>query len=628
MNDKNDIYKPELISLFTINFEDIKNRFDNTKYNWDNFSKIFMSIYKLILNSDDELIFLKNYYLLSISYINYTNYLKFISHRDYENLDIYKFINNLKYEKKIIQKIINYSSNKNIRRIIKIYNPFFSIKTKKVKNDEYSLKFLKDYIQNTKQMEVISDMSNDNVKKILNIIIYRYVISNNNNYEKYDSFYKEKIATNNLDILLDFDNFIKQIPFSKNILSIKTKQGDFGINISLDEVIRFIITKFAKIQFIKENNNYILINKKYGGKINIKINSSNKSNSGVESNSNIELNYNQINYSLVHYGIEELHDLNFLKKTESNIEIKLSSNKIKDYTSLLDTIHIIITSLKILETYPTDLNECLYPIDYTNYYFLSFCIFFEYVKLSIDKNFGLKKFIIDLIKFLYIYSYYDYYFYYSTNLMETIISSYNFKNEIFNDFISNLKNTLKLPKELLSFPPFFNINDDINSVVYYNFEIPSYYKFFDLINAICYVFDKNYYKNNKQTSIFNILEKHLNVVIENTNVNTNSNVKIDTSKRSSSKNKSNIKKNEISETSSSQSIDDKSESSELSKSYSLSSSTSSSIPNDLSDLKSMLDSDILTKMSKDEKTLMHNKNTYIELNVENSINCLFITDNK
>lgn len=615
MNEKNDIYKSELISLFTVDFDDISKRFDNTKYNWENFSNIFMSIYKLILNSDNEVIFLKNYYLLSISYINYTNYLKFISHRDYENVDIYKFINNLKYEKKIIQKIIKYSSNKNIRRIIKIYNPFFSIKTKKIKNEEYSHKFLKDYIQNTKQMEIISDMPNDNIKKILNIIIYRYVISKNNNYDKYDSFYKEKIATNNIDILLDFDNFIKQIPFSKNILSIKTKQGDFDINISIDEVIRFIITKFAKIQFIKENNNYILINKKYGGKINIKINQSN--------NSNIELNYNQINYSLVHYGIEELNDLNFLKKTESNIEIKLSSNKIKDYTSLLDTIHIIITSLKILETYPTDLNECLYPIDYTNYYFLSFCIFFEYVKPSIDKNLGLKKFIIDLVKFIYIYSYYDYYFYHSTNLMETIISSYNFKHEIFNDFISNLKNTLKLPKELLSFPPFFNINDDINSVVYYNFEIPSYYKFFDLINAICYVFDKNYYKNNKNTSILNILVKHLQVVVDIPknnpiiNPNTNNKVKLN--------NKPDDKKQVMSETSSPNSKIESSESSELSRSYSLSSSTSSSVHNDL---KSKLDSDIITKMSKDDKTLMHNNNTYIELNVENSINCLFITDNK
>ncbi len=608
MSEKIDIYKQELISLFTMNFEEIPIRFPNSKYNWDNFEKIFWSIYKLLLETESDTEFVKYYYLLTISYINYTNYLKYISHSDYDNDKIYKFINNLKFEKKIINKIIDFSPNKDIRHIIKLYNPFLSIKTKKIKNQEYVQKFVTEYIQNTKQMNLISDMPNDNVKKILNIIIYRYVISKNNNYETYHNFYIKKIIDNKTSSLLDFNNFIKQIPFSKNILQIKTKQSDFTIGVNLDELLKFIISKFSKIQYLKDNNKYIITNKKYGGKITI----------SIDTNvSGTEFNNNQINYSLMHYGIEGLHDLNFLKKTESDIEIKLSSTKIKDYTTLLDITHIIITSLKILETYPTDLYDCLYPIDYNNYYFLSFCIFFEFVKPSINKNSGVKKFIIDLVKYIYIYSYYDYYFYYSINLMDTIISNYNYKYDIFNDFINNLKNTLKLPKELFSYPPFFNIKDDINSVVYYNYEIPSYFKYFDLINAICYVFNKDFYKSNPNIQVINILQKHFDIQISNpvkTNPDNSNNV-INNQKY----------EEKIEDSSTSSSIKLEKSDSDLSKSYSLSSSTSS---NDLSDLKSRLDSDILTKMTREEKELMHHNNTYIELNVENSINCLFNTDIK
>jgi hypothetical protein len=40
-----------------------------------------------------------------------------------------------------------------------------------------------------------------------------------------------------------------------------------------------------------------------------------------------------------------------------------------------------------------------------------------------------------------------------------------------------------------SFPPFFNINDDIDNLLYYTFEIPNYYKLFDFINAIITVFN-------------------------------------------------------------------------------------------------------------------------------------------
>jgi hypothetical protein len=624
MTEKNSIYKSELSVLFTQDFEEIKNQFSDSKYDWDIIEKYFLNLYKLLIESNKDKDFLKYYYLIMMTYINYTNYLKYIGHKDYSNKNIYKFISNLKFNKKILDKILFFSSNKNIKKLVKIYNPFFSIKVRKSKYTEYAEKFIQDYVQNTKQMELISEMSNDNVKKILNIIIYRYVISKQNNYDTYDVFYNEKIIGDN-NLLIDFEHFIKQIPFSKNLLSVRTKVGDFEINLNLEEVIKFIIGKNGKINYIKNQNNIVITHKKFGGKITINIDPNCK---------NIEFNNNQINYSLVHFSLEEINDLNFLKKTSSNIEIKLNSFKIKDYTTLLDIIHIFVISLKILETYPNDLYECLYPTDYTNYYFYTFCMFFEFIKNSIPRNNGLNKFIIDLVKYIYIYSYYDYYFYYSTNLLETIMSAYNFKHDIFNDFINNLKNTLKIPKELFAFPPFFNINDDINSVVYYNFEIPSYYKYYDLINAICFVFDKSYYKSNNKIPVVNILQKHFNVTIDlNKNNQPNQSNQVNQSNQTNQVKSNQPKIND--ETSSTMELptetldsksDNLSKSPELSRSYSLSSTSSNS--NNLSDLKSRLDSDILTKMTKDEKVLMHNNNTYIELNVENSINCIFNTDIK
>ena len=39
------------------------------------------------------------------------------------------------------------------------------------------------------------------------------------------------------------------------------------------------------------------------------------------------------------------------------------------------------------------------------------------------------------------------------------------------------------PKELIQFPPFFDVDDDMNSLMYYSFEQPNYFKLFDMINA-------------------------------------------------------------------------------------------------------------------------------------------------
>jgi hypothetical protein len=117
------------------------------------------------------------------------------------------------------------------------------------------------------------------------------------------------------------------------------------------------------------------------------------------------------------------------------------------------------------------------------------------------------RFLIDLVKFYYVYSYYDYYFYYNTNLVSTIISRIKFKNDIFAEFCTSLKYLFKLPDEMTNYPPFFNIEDDIDNPIYYTTEIPNYFKFYDLIRAINKIYG--------ETEKFNVMKilsyiKHFN----------------------------------------------------------------------------------------------------------------------
>jgi len=342
--------------------------------------------------------------------------------------------------------------------------------------------------EDLKQFDKISNLPNDNYKKILNLIIYRYIICKKNNYLNYHELYlkkiigKKNIYSSQLP-LIDFDNFIKQIPISKKILNIcvNTKSHNI-IEISIIKLLNYILNKYGDNFNLKlESESLIIIsNTKYSGQI--KINISNKY-------ENIEFNQFQTNYNFLHYNIKELEEFNFLKKTFSNLEINVLDKNLKDLSSTMEFIHLIISSLKIISSNPSDIYECLYPIEYSNYYFTTFCYFLDYFKKEINSNYLFNKFIIDVIKFLYIYSYYDYYFYFSNDFVEALIGNLEYKNEMFMEFTQNLKKTLKLPNELNDFPPFFSQEFDINAIIYYNFEIPSYFKLFDLLNAIYNVFE-------------------------------------------------------------------------------------------------------------------------------------------
>ena len=110
---------------------------------------------------------------------------------------------------------------------------------------------------------------------------------------------------------------------------------------------------------------------------------------------------------------------NFLKKTFCNIEICLNDRYFTDLSTILEFFHLMTISIKILSTNPSDLYECIYPLEYKNYYFNTFCIFIEFIKSDINKNYLYNKFIINIIKYLYLF-YYDYYFYYS-NIIEILL---------------------------------------------------------------------------------------------------------------------------------------------------------------------------------------------------------------
>lgn len=611
MDKLDEIYDIYVQSLFTENFDQIILKYKNNNYEWKKFEKIFRQMYNLILESKNEKDLIVNYHMFILLYLNYTNYLKYSQNSDFNNHEIYNIINKIKFNKNILKKILSYTPNTNIKKIIKITNPFINLKSNKFKNEEYLDKFITEYLLNSKQMEKLSEMSNENYKKSLNILIFRNMISIKNKYNNYhDFFIKNIINFNDLNFFLDFDSFINKIPNWKKILDFRTKNSDFEINVNIIDVLKFLLTKISKLSIENNSDKFILTNTKYGGKLIICFDPNIQS---------TEFNNYQINYSLMHFGLEELKNFNFLKKTSTFIEIKLLSKNIKDLSSLLDIIHLLTISFKILESYPNDIYECIYPVEYTNYYFLSFCMFLEFVKPHIKKSPGINKFIIDLIKYFYIYSYYDYYFYYSKNLFETIMSNYSYKNNIFEEFINNLKNTLKIPKELFSYPPFFNIEDDLNSSLFYSFEIPNYFKLFDLVNAISYVFSKDYYsKNNKNIDLIGLIKKNFYIIdVDNLNNKKENNISLSESlihTGISDKPKKSIKNKYSSddETSSSTTLNYTSSNKNQSESY--------------DDLKSRLNIDQISNMNKKDKKLIQNTNTYIELNIENSINCDLVTD--
>jgi len=531
--DMNDINNKSINRLFLYNFNEIKITDELfNEYNWNNISKFFNFLNEQLLTLLNKNDFIKNYYLITLFYVNYINFLKYLNHPDSENNEIYEFINKIKFNPKIITYLLENKTE--YENIIETFNPF--VKKKLINSKNVNLTKIIDFINNVKQLDNIYNEPNVSMKKILNIVLYRHILSNSVNEENFHNFFIKNVIEDTIDYKLDFNSFVENIPNCKDIINLSVSQDiKNNLGIQLSKLINFLIADNPNIKMSICSNNdktkYIeIINTKFGGKILIK-KSTNKIN---------ELNIYQQNINLINFNIKEIKNYSFLKKTNNFIVIEYSSSIINNLSNLLHLTHLITAGIKLLESYPATLNECLYPIDYNKYYYKTFYNFLNFIKAEINQDMSYNRFLIDLIKFYYIYSYYDYYFYYNNKLVKTIIERVRYKNNIFNEFCTSLKYIFKLPEEMTNYPPFLNIDENIDNLIYYNLEIPNYFKFCDLINAFVDVFDIKL--NNNKIDLLKIIKIIKCNEILPVNINYNNNINKSSSKSESSSSDKNQEK--------------------------------------------------------------------------------------
>jgi hypothetical protein len=463
----------KFIILLTIPFDEIKNfiKKDNDEYKWENVKPLFEKILEDI-NSGNIKTFFYKYNLLKLYFIYYTNYLEFINHEDNLNIDIDNFSDKIKYSEEIISKIINISDNNLIiSKIIKKINPF---------NINKNINNPVNFIKTCKQYEKIQLVNYDNYKKILNLIIYRYLLVKNSKFDNFNDFYMKNLYKKEDyfdERFLNVNKFIKIIPQLKSIIDLKinsTIKND--LNINYIDILKYFIKINDKNDYYIEDitdNSFVLINKKIGKILFEKSDDLN------------ELFTFQYKLDVFYFNSndKELKDYNFLKKSKNFFKIKYENNIINNLSSLLNIFYILTKAFKLLDYDVSDIYELIFINNINNLNYLTFYNFINYMNIYIPFNDSVQKFLIDLIKYLYIYSYYDYYFYNNKDLMNTIIDNKESKNEIFLDLCDSIKKLFKLPNELLSFPPFIK-NYIFDNILYYNYDEPNYLKFYDLIMAI------------------------------------------------------------------------------------------------------------------------------------------------
>ena len=481
--DNNDIKK-----LFICHFDTINNNKDyKTIYAWANMKKYFNKLLEILINFDlnkkNRQEYVKYYIFTKFLYIFYVNYLEYSDHDDATNNEIDIFNENFKYNLKIIYKI--HSSHKNPLKLLNFLNPFFkNVKSHYNHDDDTFLNICK----TNKKYENIN-LSNNNIKKIVNLITFNNNMVVNLDYKNYSHFYYKNIIdrkhyfNNNF---VDFTDFVNDIPSYKNLILINVNDKDGSkcnkVNIRISNVIKFILNYFPYLSYSRNTNNeggYIITNTKNDGKIIIE-----KSNETT----NIIFQYN---LNLFYLNNSELNDITYFKKTNNFIKIKYQNNTITDLTSLFNMFYYITRSCKYLDFYSSNIDE-LFNIEKCNYCFYdTFFYFLSFIKNDIlENNVFYKKFVVDIVKYFYLYSYYDYYFYNDTELVMLLngVSDSNEKYKIFEKFCTNIKKLFKIPNELLFYPPFFNIENCNDNVFFYSYDYINYLKLYDMLYSICTVF--------------------------------------------------------------------------------------------------------------------------------------------
>jgi uncharacterized membrane protein YgcG len=493
---KNDnlIYNKDIINLFTNTFDN--NECKGESYNWSNMKKYFTKLFDLLVNFDlnkknrDE--YIKYYIFTKISFVYYINYLEYTEHKDALNNDIDAFNNAFKYNLKIIHKI--HLSCKYPLKILNILYPFFkNAKSYYNRDDETYSNICK---TNKKYENILLQITGScgNKEQIVNLITFNHNMVKNLDYNSYSEFYYKNIIdrkhyfNNNF---IDFTNFVDNIPSYKEILSIDVdgcNDKESVKHVRISEIINFVLKYFPYLSCTKNDKNmYVISHIKNGGKIVIE-----------KSTESINIIF-QYNLNLFYLNNPELKDITFLKNTNNFIKIKYQNNIIKDLTTLLNTFYFITRSCKYIDHCANSIDEIL-NIEQHNYCFYdTFLYFLIFIQKDIIVNTYYKKFVIDVIKYYYLYSYYDYHFYNDVELVTMMNKNDTNKNKVFDKFCCNTKKLFKIPNDLLSYPPFFKIENSNDNVFLYSYDYPNYIKFYDMLYSISTVFKFN------STTVFDII---------------------------------------------------------------------------------------------------------------------------
>ena len=516
---KNDnlFYNKDIINLFTNTFDNVapkvksepndrnepnyKNRESKEgNYDWNKMKKYFTKLIDLLVNFDlnkknrDE--YIKYYIFTKISFIYYINYLEYIDHKDALNDDIDTFNNEFKYNLKIIHKI--HLSCKYPLKLLNILHPFFkNAKSYYNRDDETYLNICK---TNKKYenicLQITGSCYDDNQKsKLISLITFNHNMVKNLDYNNYSEFYYKNMIdrkhyfNNNF---IDFTNFVDNIPSYKKILSIDVGECNNKESIKhvrISEIIKFVLKYFPYLSYTKNNGQYVISHIKNGGKIVIE-----------KSTESINIIF-QYNLNLFYLNNPELKDITFFKNTNNFIKIKYQNSVITDLTTLLNTFYFITRSCKYIEYYANSIDEILNIEQYNYCFYDTFLYFLTFIQKDINTNTYYKKFVIDVIKYYYLYSYYDYHFYNDIELVTSMNknnadtnknnANTNNKSKIFDKFCYNTKKLFKIPNELLSYPPFFKIDNSNDNIFLYSYDYPNYIKFYDILYSISTVFKFN-----------------------------------------------------------------------------------------------------------------------------------------
>ena len=430
--------------------ENIKNIDIETEFN-NHIQNILNS-----LNSID--LFIKNFYLFYFDYYLYSIFL-YKNELIIQNNINEKFLD-LYCNKEFMKFILLNLKNKYIKNIAKIICPYITLHKK------INSKIILQYTELIKKNNIIKN--SNTFEYIVGLFFYRKMASNP--YDCYNDFYINTFFKNENN----YDTFLSNLPNAEILLNITSNGTVQDIKkISIIEIIKFIANYLdLNIEIIKEQTKlFIMVN---NNKIEITTGNINK------------IYFNKINMS----KINKIMNLQNLESYHTHIVLTLTHTHINNLSILLTYIHLITISLKSINIIPKNIYELENLIEYENYYYDSFVIFFKYIKPQINKNNDYNKFLTELLKYYFLYGYIDYYFYVISDIINLVVENPTKKGNIINDFFKHIRTTFNLPKKLLDYPPFIEGQlNDINNILYYCYDHPNYFKLYDFLNALFFVFN-------------------------------------------------------------------------------------------------------------------------------------------